>query len=222
MKAMILAAGRGERMLPLTKNSPKPLLLVHGIPLIEHRIIALKRAGIWDIVINVHYLGEQIVAYLGDGQRLGVAIKYSKEPDLLETAGGIRNALPLLGTAPFLVVPADTMMDMDFSELKVLPRGSEAHLVMVDNPQHNPNGDYAIEADGKLSLVGTKLTYSSVALFSPRYFSALDAGPHLLRDLFQESIGKKQISGEYFNGSWVDIGTPKRLKEFNDYSRAGS
>jgi len=222
MKAMILAAGRGERMLPLTKNSPKPLLLVHGIPLIEHRIIALKKAGIWDIVINVHYLGEQIIAYLGDGQRLGVAIKYSKESELLETAGGIRNALPLLGNAPFLVVPADTMMDMDFSKLKVLPLDSEAHLVMVDNPQHNPDGDYAIDADGKLSLVGAKLTYSSVALFSPRYFSALDPGPHLLRDLFQKNIGKKRVSGEYFNGSWADIGTPKRLKEFNDHSWTGT
>lgn len=218
MKAMILAAGRGERMLPLTKNLPKPLILVHGIPLIEYKILALKKAGITDIVINLHYLGEQIVACLGDGQKFGVAIKYSEEQSLLETAGGIRNALPLLGNDPFLVVPADTMMDMDFSKLQSLPEGSEAHLIMVANPNHHSDGDYGIDASGKLSLEGPKFTYSSVALFSPDYFSTLEAGPQLLRDLFQETIAKKLVTGEYFDGFWADIGTPERLQEINTQS----
>lgn len=225
MKAMILAAGRGERMLPLTQDVPKPMLLVHGMPLIEHKVLALKASGFTDIVINIHYLGEQIVAHLGNGEKLGVKITYSKELVLLETAGGIRNALPLLGQDPFLVVPADTMMDMDFAQLTSLPKGSDAHLVMVDNPDHHPDGDYGIDANGKLSFEGPKLTYSSVALFSPQYFSLPELGPQRidpqrvdpqrLRDLFETSILNGRVSAEYFGGFWADIGTPERLQEIN-------
>ncbi|MFT7686934.1 MAG: MurNAc alpha-1-phosphate uridylyltransferase [Candidatus Azotimanducaceae bacterium] len=212
---MILAAGRGERMMPLTANRPKPLLLVHGVPLIEHRIVALKKAGITDIVINLHYLGQQIQDYLGDGKQLGVSIEYVLEENLLETAGGIRNALPLLGDDPFLVVPSDTLMDIDFSLIQNLPAESQAHLVLVNNPSHHPNGDYAIKPDGKLSMKGNKLTYSSVALYSPNYFIGLTPGRYLLRDLFEKTIKLGIVTGEFYDGYWVDVGTPKRLKEIN-------
>jgi len=212
---MILAAGRGERMMPLTENLPKPLLLAHGVPLIEHRIVALEKAGITDIVINLHYLGQQIKDYLGNGKRLGVNIKYIFEIDLLETAGGIVNALPLLGTEPFLIVPSDTLMDFDFSKIKPLPEGSQAHLVLVRNPEHHPEGDYAIMDDGKLSLDGEKLTYSAVALYSPDYFTNLTPGRRLLRDLFEKTIEQGIVTGEFFDGYWIDVGTPERLKEIN-------
>ncbi|MFT5210882.1 MAG: MurNAc alpha-1-phosphate uridylyltransferase [Flavobacterium sp.] len=212
---MILAAGRGERMLHLTANLPKPLLLVHGVPLIEHRIVALEKAGITDLVINLHYLGWQIQDYLGDGSQLGVSIAYVFEENLLETAGGILNALPLLGHEPFLVVPSDTLMDVDFSKIEGLPDGSQAHLFLVNNPDHHPEGDYALRADGKLSLCGDKLTFSAVAIYSPAYFSRLRPGPHLLRDLFENTIEQGIVSGEYFDGYWVDVGTPERLEEVN-------
>ena len=215
MKAMILAAGRGERLMPLTAHVPKPLLLVHGVPLIQHRIMALEKAGITDLVINLHYLGKQIQDYLGDGSQLGVSIEYVLEENLLETAGGILNALPLLGPEPFLVVPSDTLMDQDFSKIKSLPRGSQAHLLLVNNPDHHLEGDYALKADGKLSLSGDKLTFSSVAIYSPQYFSGLTSGRHLLRDLFERTIKQGVVSGEYFDGFWVDVGTPERLKEVN-------
>ena len=212
---MILAAGRGQRMMPLTANTPKPLLRVEGLPLIQHRIHALRDAGIVDLVINVHYLGEQIKSYLGDGQKYGVSITYSEEALLLETAGGILNALPLLGDAPFLVVPSDTVMDIDFASINKLPSGSQAHLVMVDNPSQHPDGDFSILENGMLSTQGVKLTYSSVALFSPRFFESLPAGPMPLRNLFRDGIKEAIVTGEYFSGLWADIGTPERLAALN-------
>ncbi len=212
---MILAAGRGQRMMPLTANTPKPLLRVEGLPLIQHRIHALRDAGIVDLVINVHYLGEQIKSYLGDGQKYGVSIIYSEEEVLLETAGGIQHALPLLGDAPFLVVPSDTVMDIDFASINKLPSGSQAHLVMVDNPSQHPDGDFSILENGMLSTQGVKLTYSSVALFSPRFFESLPAGPMPLRNLFLDGIKEGIVTGEYFSGLWADIGTPERLAALN-------
>lgn len=215
MIAMILAAGRGERMRPLTDTVPKPLLEVAGKPLIVHQIEALGLAGIGTIVINTGRLGDQIQYHLGTGESFGVSILYSEEGDEpLETAGGIVKALPLLGTEPFIVTNADIYSDFDY---QTLPEqlDSDAQLVLVDNPPHNPDGDFALE-NGQLQNEGPqRLTYSGIGLYSPRFFKDCAHGKLPLAPLLRQSAQENRLSGQYFKGFWCDIGTPERLAEVN-------
>ena len=216
MKAMILAAGRGERMRPLTDRTPKALLRVGGQTLIEHHIHALVRAGITELVINHAHLGEQIVRALGDGAAYGVAIRYSPETGAaLETGGGIFNALPLLGAAPFLVVNADIWTDYDFTGL---PRDIDglAHLVMVDNPPQHPGGDFSLSA-GRLAQRGpAMLTFSGIGVYRPALFEGCAGGAFPLAPVLRQAMDAGQVSGEHYTGRWYDIGTPQRLAQISD------
>ena len=214
MKAMILAAGRGERMRPLTNNCPKPLLKVKGKALIEYHILGLKKAGVTDIVINHAHLGQQIEDYLGDGSRFGVSIYYSPESEALETGGGIFQALRHFLQQPFIVVNGDVWTDFDFSRL---PTNLQllAHLVMIDNPAHNPNGDFYF--DGKMlnENQGRKLTFSGISVLHPDLFKECQAGAFPLAPLLRDAIAKQRVSAEYHAGAWSDVGTPQRLAELN-------
>ena len=215
MKAMILAAGRGNRMRPLTDTVPKPLLKVNGKSLIEYHLEKLYLSGIKDVVINHAWLGEQIELSLGDGSRFGLNITFSPEPEGgLETAGGIIKALPLLGENPFLVISADVFCDINFSSLK-LPEGSLAHLILVDNPGHNSTGDFSLLTNGLLKLKGDCLTYSGVGLFSPSLFANYPQGYLALREVFESAIMNNMISGEIHDGYWSDVGTPERLQKIS-------
>lgn len=219
MKAMILAAGRGERMRPLTDHTPKPLLPVAGKPLIQYHIEALARAGIEDIVINVAHLGQQIIDALGDGRRFDVRIEYSREPEgALETGGGIAHALPLLGEAPFLVVNGDVWCDMDYASLFTPPAGL-AHLLLVPNPPHHPQGDFALH-DGQVSSEGElRYTFSGIGVYQPALFAECPAGAFPLAPLLRTAMARQQVSGELFQGVWLDIGTPQRLTELDQQVR---
>lgn len=213
---MILAAGQGKRMMPLTKNTPKPLIKVQGLTLIEHSINALKKAGISEIVINISYLGEQIKSYLGNGSKFGVNIHYSDESEgALETAGGIIKALPLLGISPFVVINSDVLCDYDLSNL-ILPTNSLAHLLLIDNPKHNPAGDFSLN-DTQLTLANTKTyTFSGLGIYQPALFSPYLFEKKLtLSKVLKVAIAKNQISAEYYTGHWQDIGTPERLELAN-------
>lgn len=212
---MILAAGRGERMRPLTDRIPKPLLPVAGRPLIQHHIESLARAGFCELVINHAHLGDQIEQALGDGSQWGVEISYSPEPaGALETGGGIFQALPLLGEAPFLVVNGDIWTDYDFSRLS-LPQDSLAHLVLVDNPTHNPQGDFCL-ANGRVSDgPGERLTFSGIGVYHPALFEHCKPGAFPLAPLLKAAMAQQRVSGEYYKGRWVDVGTPERLAELN-------
>jgi MurNAc alpha-1-phosphate uridylyltransferase len=216
MKAMILAAGRGERMRPLTDRTPKALLRVGGQTLIEHHVHALARAGITELVINHAHLGEQIVRALGDGAAYGVAIRYSPETGAaLETGGGIYNALPLLGAAPFLVINADIWTDFGFAGL---PRDIDglAHLVMVDNPPQHPEGDFSLSA-GRVAQRGpAMLTFSGIGVYRPALFDGCRAGAFPLAPLLRNAMDAGQVTGEYYAGRWYDIGTPERLAAINE------
>ncbi len=214
MKAMILAAGRGERLRPLTDQTPKPLLKVGERSLIEHHLVGLADAGFSDVVINLGWLGEQIRLALGDGQHYGLHIRYSQEPPgALETAGGIIHALPLLGQQPFAAIAADILCDFDYAELRAPPSPALATLVMVDNPPHHPQGDFALD-DGLLSLEGqNRLTFSGIAVYRPALFAGLEAGPRALRPVFEAAIAAGQLSGVHYRGRWSDIGTPERLAD---------
>jgi MurNAc alpha-1-phosphate uridylyltransferase len=218
MKAMILAAGRGERMRPLTDHTPKPLLTAAGKPLIEHTITQLVAAGFHEIIINHAHLGRQIEERLGDGKRFGAAIRYSPEGEEgLETAGGIINALPLLGDGAFLVVNGDIATDFPFAELKNL-NIDLAHLVLVDNPEHNRQGDFGLDNTG--NLVGNsveKFTFSGIGLYRPELFDNMPVGKSKLAPLLRAAMSERRISGQKFNGFWMDIGTPQRLKELDFY-----
>jgi len=215
MKAMILAAGRGERMRPLTDRCPKPLLKAGGKSLIEYHIEALKQAGITDLVINHAHLGEQIVEALGDGSKYDVTITYSAEAEALETAGGIHQALPLLGDDPFLVVNADVWTDFNFAKLS-LPEESLAHLIMVPNPLHNPTGDFMLAQDGLVRSNGVqKLTFAGIGIYSPVLFASLGSGKAPLAPLLREAMDKGKVSGELYSGKWVDIGSPERLMQLD-------
>lgn len=212
MKAMILAAGKGERMRPLTLTRPKPLIEVNGRPLIEHHIQALAAAGITDLVINHAWLGDQLEAVLGDGSRLGVSIRFSAEGKPLETGGGIFRALPLLGREPFMLINGDIRTDVDFAAL-ALPAGCLAHLVLVDNPVHHPSGDFGL-VDGRITLEASeKLTYSGIAVLHPQLFSDCTAGAFKLVDVLRPAIVAGQVSGQRLAGRWVDVGTLERLAE---------
>jgi MurNAc alpha-1-phosphate uridylyltransferase len=214
MKAMILAAGKGERMRPLTLTTPKPLVRAGGVPLIEYHLRALAAAGFTEIVINHAWLGQQIEDYLGDGSRYGVSIEYSAEGEPLETGGGIFRALPLLGDEAFLVVNGDIWTDYDFSVLHQ-PINGLAHLVLADNPTHHPSGDF--------SLIGTQvedaqpqsatLTYSGIAVLHPQLFDGCTCGAFKLAPLLRKAMADGQVSGERLKGHWVDVGTHERLAQ---------
>jgi N-acetyl-alpha-D-muramate 1-phosphate uridylyltransferase len=214
MKAMILAAGRGERMRPLTDHTPKPLLPVAGRPLIVHHLQALRAAGITDLVINTGHLGEQLPAALGDGHDWGVRIAWSPEPpDALETGGGIFQALPLLGAEPFLVVNGDIWTDYPFGRLPMAPAGL-AHLVLVDNPSHHPAGDFALAADGRVAETGAaRLTFSGISVLRPELFADCAPGRFPLGPLLRRAMAAGQVTGEHYSGEWRDIGAPQRLAE---------
>jgi len=215
MKAMILAAGRGERMRPLTDTVPKPLLRIGGQTLIERQVHALARAGITELVINHAWLGEQIEKALGDGDAYGVSIQYSAETGgSLETGGGILNALPLLGAEPFIVVNADIWTDFPFDSLPSSPDGL-AHLVMVDNPEQQPDGDFSL-SEGRLSQNGpAMLTFSGIGVYRPELFADCSPGAFPLGPVLRKLMDAWQISGERYTGSWFDVGTPERLDAVN-------
>jgi MurNAc alpha-1-phosphate uridylyltransferase len=217
VKAMILAAGVGERMRPLTDSMPKPLLRVAGIPLIEHHIRRLAAAGLLELVLNVSHLAEQIVAYCGDGSAWGVSIDYSHEAIPLETAGGIVQALPLLGDAPFLVVNGDVWTDYPFARLAahVMRTGEAARLVMVGNPPQHPAGDFWLDRDDRIRVLpagATGWTYSGVGLYTPAFFAGITPGKLALRPLLDAAILQGSLGGERYTGEWQDVGTPERLR----------
>lgn len=219
MKAMILAAGHGTRMRPLTNHTPKPLLNVGGKPLIVWHLEKLQQAGFIDIVINIAWLGEQIPQALGDGSQWGVSIQYSDEQaeGALETAGGIIKALPLLGDQPFLVVNGDVWCDYPFPPMDGAPdciaTNDLAHLILVNNPPHHPNGDFALY-QSRLTDQQPHLpnyTFSGIAFYRPEFFAELPYGKRRLAPLLFNAISQDQLSGELFTGDWRDIGTPERL-----------
>ena len=216
MKAMILAAGRGERMRPLTDHTPKPLLKVGGKSLIVWHLERLAKAGFKDIVINHAHLGEQIEAALGNGATWGLSIKYSPEKTALETAGGIASALSLLGDKPFLVVNGDTFIEIDFAFLH-LKINMMAHLVLIDNPPQHLQGDFAIDA-GMLKNSGKQmLTFSGVGVYHPDLFADIVSGePAKLAPLLRKAIDDNAATAQYYQGVWHDIGTPERLKNLDE------
>ena len=214
MKAMILAAGKGERLRPLTLHTPKPLVRVGGVPLIEYHLRALAAAGFTDIVINHAWLGQQIEDHLGDGSQFGVSIQYSPEGEPLETGGGIFQALALLGDDPFAVVNGDIWTDYEFAALRQ-PLTGLAHLVLVDNPAHHTSGDFSLSGgqvqDG-MSGADT-LTYSGIAVLHPDLFGGCTAGAFKLAPLLRNAMAAGQVTGERLQGHWVDVGTHERLAE---------
>jgi N-acetyl-alpha-D-muramate 1-phosphate uridylyltransferase len=215
MKAMLLAAGRGERMRPLTDHTPKPLLLAGGKPLIVWHLEALARAGVREVIVNLSWLGSQIRAALGDGRQFGVAIHYSEEGSPpLETGGGIFKVLPLLGPAPFLVVNADTFTDIDPGALR-LSAAADARLMLVPNPPQHPSGDFDLDGDTIVRGEVRPLTYSGIGIFSPALFAGCTAGPFALLPLFKRAIAAGRLQGERHRGLWRDIGTPERLADLN-------
>jgi N-acetyl-alpha-D-muramate 1-phosphate uridylyltransferase len=220
MKVMLLAAGKGERMLPLTAKTPKPLLQVGGLALIEHQLLKLQAGGFTDIVINHAWLGQQIEQALGDGSRYGVQIQWSREVEPLETAGGIVQALPLLGVAPFAVVNADVWTDFPFAALHcALPAGDLAHLVLVPNPVHHPRGDFVVNTSGRLAMPPlaetSTYTYSGIAVYQPALFAGVSERKYPLLPLLKQAINSQQASAQLHHGEWLDIGTPERLQELD-------
>lgn len=219
MKAMILAAGRGERMRPLTDTTPKPLLRVGGKPLILWVIHKLRQASVTELVINVSHLAEQIEQALGNGVAHGVHITYSFEREALETAGGIVWALPLLDNQPFLVINSDVYSNYDFAALvpraRALTKAWPAHLVLVDNPEHHPQGDFALR-DGVVTNDGAKLTFSGIGAYHPALFAGITRGNKArLATQLATPIADGRVSGEHFRGEWNDVGTPSRLAELD-------
>ncbi|WP_290368497.1 N-acetylmuramate alpha-1-phosphate uridylyltransferase MurU [Sinobacterium norvegicum] len=220
---MILAAGFGKRMQPLTLTTPKPLLRVNDKPLIEYHIEALVRAGVESIVINLGWLGEQISQQLGDGSRWGVELHYSFEPEPLETAGGIYQALSLLGDAPFIVVNGDVWTDFDYRVLKVdtLTGDDLAYLVLVANPEHNPDGDFLLQ-QGRIANPNSDsrqpgLTFAGISVISPRLFNGFDpTAKAALSPLLRAAADTGKLAGQHFTGEWLDIGTPERLELLNN------
>lgn len=214
MKAMILAAGRGERMRPLTDDTPKPLLEAGGKRLIEYHLEGLARAGFCDIVINHAHLGEQIEQALGDGSRYGVHITYSAEGKALETGGGIFKALPLLGDAPFLVINGDIWCDYPYASIRECPV-EQAHLVMVDNPPQHPQGDFVLRQGKVHDGDGVRLTFSGIGVYHPRLFAGCKVGAFPLAPLLRRAMAAGAVSGEHYQGRWFDIGTPERLQQLD-------
>lgn len=221
---MILAAGRGERMRPLTDHTPKPLLLVGGKPLIVWHIERLVASGIRHLVINHAHLGEQIERALGDGSQWDAQIRYSPEGEgqALETGGGIHRALPMLGDDPFLVVNGDVWVNVDYAEL-TLRASCLAHLVLVENPSHNPDGDFHLDPHGLVLAEGSpRLTFSGVGVYHPALFADCLPGAFPLAPLLRQAMQAGRVSGQHYDGAWVDVGTPARLADLNERLNAGS
>jgi MurNAc alpha-1-phosphate uridylyltransferase len=217
MKAMILAAGRGERMRPFTDQIPKPLLEVAGKPLIVWHLEKLAKANFEEVIINHAHLGEMIETYVGDGSRWNLKITYSREGSPLETAGGIKKALPLIGDQPFLVVNADIYTDFNFATIKNRNLNDcKGHLVMVKNPKQHPDGDFFLQ-NNQIELEGKeRLTFSGIAIYQPKIFEDINIEPVAkLAPILKKLIDTKCISGEAYQGLWFDIGTPERLNEVN-------
>ena len=217
MKAMILAAGHGTRMKPLTDLTPKPLLHVGGKPLIVWHIEKLKKAGFKDIIINIAWLGDQIPEVLGDGSQLGVNLHYSDEQKdgALETAGGIIKALPFFKDKTFLVVNGDVWCDYEYSNQNPLKGNQLAHLVLVNNPEHNSDGDFTLVKDRINRDGDNKLTFSGIAYYHPEFFNSLSQGKRPLAPLLRDAMDNNKVSGESFTGDWRDIGTPERLEQLD-------
>ena len=219
MKAMILAAGRGERLRPLTDHTPKPLIEVGGEPLIVHQLRWLARAGIVDVVVNLHHLGNKIETRVGSGREWGVRVRYSPEATLLETGGGIRQALPLLGDEPFLVLNADIWTDFPFARLIAAPP-SAFHLVLTATPAGRP-GDFDLDGEYVIRGDARPLTYCGISIVSSAIFANAPVGPFSLRDLMFREASARRLTGERFDGMWTDIGTPeqlRKLRRLTDYS----
>lgn len=214
MKAMILAAGRGERLRPLTDHTPKPLLRVGSGLLIEHHLVKLAKAGFSEVVVNLGWLGEQIRQTLGTGQQYGLVIEYSPEPPgALETAGGIVQALPLLGDQPFAAIAADILSDFDYQTLHPPKSPFLGRLVMVDNPSHHPEGDFSLDGERLQTEGRNRLTFSGIAVYQPALFRHLTPGRRALRPVFEAAISSGQLAGCHHSGYWSDIGTPERLDD---------
>lgn len=212
MKAMILAAGRGERLRPLTDHTPKPLLEAGGRPLIAHLIDALARGGLRELVINHAHLGERLVECLGTGGAFGVRIRYSPEPlGALGTGGGVHQALPLLGPGPFAVVNGDIWTDYPFARLPRTLTGL-AHLVLVDNPEHNPGGDFAFAVGAVGNEGKPHLTFSGIGVYRAELFDGCRPGSFPLAPLLRAAAGQGRVTGEHYRGEWIDAGTPTRLQ----------
>ena len=226
MKAMILAAGMGNRMRPLTLHTPKPLLKVGGKPLIVWHIEKLQKIGVQEIVINTAWLGEKLVDALGDGSQFGVKILWSHEGEGLETAGGIINALPLLGNEPFILVNGDVWTTMDFAPLlNVQLQDDLAHLVLVENPIQHPQGDFTLAANKAYTFEqarsGENLTYSGVAVMHPQMFDGLESGKRPLAPLLKQAMQEEKISAHKLQGVWMDVGTPERLNALDQQIQQG-
>lgn len=221
MKAIVLAAGRGERMRPLTDSTPKPLLQAAGHPLIEYHLAALAQAGVREVVVNASWLADRLRQYLDARARDGMTIRLSDEgPTALETGGGIHQALRWLGPGEFLVVNGDVWTDCRFEALR-LPAGSLAHLVLVPNPAHHPAGDFALDAEGRVGDGAAKLTYSGIGVFHPALFDGCRPGRFPLKPLLDRASQAGRLTGERYRGAWFDVGTPARLAELDRLLRAG-
>lgn len=218
---MLLAAGRGERMRPLTLERPKPLLEVGGRALIDWHLGNLAALGVREIVINVSWLADRLVEHCGDGRGHGVSIRYSREEEPLETAGGIIRALPLLGDDPFLVINADIWTDFPLGGLLArCLRPGDAHLVLVPNPAHHPGGDFSLVGDEVVGRRDEALTFAGVGLYHPGFFSGYADGRRPLLPLFERAIAEKRLHGERYAGRWTDVGTPERLAQLDAALRA--
>ncbi|MGM0676648.1 N-acetylmuramate alpha-1-phosphate uridylyltransferase MurU [Ectothiorhodospira marina] len=219
MHAMILAAGRGERMRPLTDHTPKPLLCAGGRPLIVHHLERLAAAGYRHVVINLAWRGEQIREHLGDGRTWGLNIEYSPEPEALETGGGIRQALPLLASDPFLVINGDVWSDHPLTP-PALSRDTLAHLILVDNPSHHPEGDFRLCGERVLNegeVMVPCLTFSGMGWYRPALFANTPTGAFPLAPLLRQAMDRGQVTGEHHPGQWLDIGTPERLAALDQW-----
>jgi MurNAc alpha-1-phosphate uridylyltransferase len=215
---MLLAAGRGERLRPLTDTTPKPMLRVAGEPLLARQLRTLRAAGYTDVVINLHHLGEQIEAAFGDGRDLGLDIRYSREPRLLETGGGIVNALPLLGIEPFLVLNGDIYTDFPFEALPgALADWADAHLVVTPTPSSRTAGDFDV-ADGRITRRGPSYVYCGIAILRPSLFAGRRAEPFSLREILFDAVARNAVSAQVWTGLWSDIGSPEALAEANALS----
>ena len=216
MKAFILAAGRGDRLRPLTDKTPKPLLKAGDFSLIEYHLHNIQAAGISEVVINTAWLGEQIRTTIGDGSRYQLSINHSDEGDeALETAGGIIKALPLLDENPFLVINADIWTDYDLTQLVDKTIDTEAHLVLVDNPPHNSEGDFSLSEDQLSNIGDHMLTYSGIGIYTRKLFEDYSFGKRSLAPILREKIDANHISAEHYHGQWTDVGTVERLNELH-------
>ena len=220
MKAMVLAAGRGERMRPITDTLPKPLVPVAGKPLIGYHLERLAAAGVREVVVNLSWLGDRIRAALGDGRDYRLSISYSEEgPVPLETGGGIFKALPLLGPGPFLVVNGDTWSDIDYVRL-ALEDGANGRIVLVPNPTHNSRGDFGVEGDVVVDRETDRFTYSGVGVYRPEFFDGCSPGRFPMLPLLKRAIAARLLRGEVHPGEWCDVGTPERLATLDADVRA--